>query len=75
MRIDDEREPLRDESTNAGEASGQSLPGYEEGNLRKADIPSLPHTNSTALTSDTDNAFFVQKSIFGQMFNRLQDHS
>jgi hypothetical protein len=72
---DDKREPLRDESANAEEASAQSLPGYEEGNLGGKAIPSVPHTYSTALTSDADNAFFIQKSIFSQKFKRLCEYS
>jgi hypothetical protein len=35
---DDMHEPLHDESANAEEASVQSLPGYEEGNLGRGKI-------------------------------------
>jgi hypothetical protein len=58
------------ELTNVGEASAQSRLGYEGENLEKeSSTRGTFLTNAVeTLTSDTDDAFFVQKSVVWSIF-------
>jgi hypothetical protein len=60
-----ERELQCDELTNAGEASAQSPLGYEGESLEKKSSTRWTFLTNAfeTLTSDADDAFFVQKSV------------